>query len=197
MKSEKRTVFGIGINDAGYITRKHAAISGKRKEVWRCPLYDTWRGMMKRCYSSNLHARQPTYIGCTVDAQWHRFSAFREWMVGQEWEGMEIDKDILSPGNKVYGPDFCVLVPCTLNLFLIDRAASRGDLPIGVSILASGRYRAMCSNPFTKKNEYLGLFRTPDGAHSAWRKRKHELACQWADMQADPRIAKALRDRFA
>ena len=35
-----------------------------------------------------------------------------------------------------------------------------------------------------------------DEAHEAWRKRKHELACQWAEIVEDPRLKQALRNRY-
>lgn len=56
---------------------------------------------------------------------------------------------------------------------------------------------ARCNNPFTLARECLGFFQDPDAAHEAWRARKHEHACVYADMQTDPRIAKALRARYA
>jgi hypothetical protein len=63
--------------------------------------------------------------------------------------------------------------------------------------LAGGRFRSYCGNPFTGKVEHLGYFNNPEDAHEAWRQRKHELACRYADEQADERVAKALRERFA
>lgn len=194
MRAKNKLVFGVGISDANYVVQP--SVNGRR--IW-CPLYRVWMSMLFRCYSKNEHARHPTYIGCTVVNEWHSFSVFRAWMLTQDWEGKQLDKDILSPGNKVYGPDTCVFVSQEINKFLTDRGACRGTLPIGVSFESgSGKYRGHCSNPFTgKKSEHLGRYNDPNTAHAAWRRRKHQHACAYADQQIDQRIAQALRERFA
>lgn len=83
-------------------------------------------------------------------------------------------------------------------MFMTDRAAARGEWPIGVSWQKSaGKFKAYCHNPFTCKQEHLGMFTDHDAAHEVWRARKHELSCQYADRQTDPRIANALRKRYS
>lgn len=61
----------------------------------------------------------------------------------------------------------------------------------------TGKFRAQCSNPFTKKLEHLGLFTSEQEAHEAWRKRKLELAHELAAIQTDPRVAKALIEHYS
>lgn len=46
-------IYGIGANDSNYPTRKYDKSDGKRIIVWECPIFVTWKDMMKRCYSSN------------------------------------------------------------------------------------------------------------------------------------------------
>lgn len=119
-------------------------------------------------------------------------------MLAQDWEGKHLDKDILRPANKVYGPDACVFVPGQLNAFLNDRGAARGEYPIGVTWNRQrGKLLARCCNPFTRKLEHLGYFTDSAEAHEAWRARKHQHAIRYADMQTDSRIAAALRTRYA
>ena len=154
--------------------------------------------MLRRCYSSKYQENRPTYAGCAVTPEWHSFSVFRQWMINQDWNGKDLDKDILKPGNKIYGPDTCVFVSARLNGFILDCAAARGKWPIGVrrhDIL--GKFEARCRNPFTGKRDHIGYFKDAEEAHKAWRKRKHALACDYADQQTDPRIANALRNRYA
>lgn len=194
----KRLILGIGVNDADYQVSRNEIVDGKRKDVWRCPYYQAWKDMLCRCYSRRCHGIQPTYSRCRVDPEWHRFSSFRAWMERQEWEGMQLDKDILVPGNKTYSPELCVFVSRNLNSFLTGRGSARGEYPIGVCWHKGiGKFQAVCSNPFSGKNEYIGLFTDAEPAHEAWRKRKHELACKYADMQTDNRVAEALRSRFS
>jgi len=95
-------VYGVGINDADYV-------------VTNCLYYRKWKHMLRRCYSSNFHIQNPSYIGCTVYEEWKVFSNFKQWMMSQDWEGKELDKDILFPGNKVYSPDKCVFVDREVN----------------------------------------------------------------------------------
>lgn len=198
MTEKGKLVLGFGINDSGYPVNAHAVIDGKHKKVWTCPIYRAWKNMLARCYSAKTQARQPTYAGCSVAHEWRSFSAFREWMLGQQWEGNQLDKDILAQGGKVYSPGSCVFVSGDLNNFMNDRGSSRGEWPLGVNWdKARGKFQAKCCNPFTTKQEYLGLFTDPIEAHEAWRARKHEMACIYADQQTDPRIAAALRTRYA
>lgn len=192
MQKRRKLVYGVGVNDSDY--KVFFKLNGKQVT---CPFYETWNGMLKRCYSQKFQAKQPTYIGCYVRSEWHRFMAFREWMSQQDWQGKALDKDLLFPENKFYGPDSCVFVTQQLNSFTTDRAASRGDWPIGVYWgKHAGKFRALCCNPFIGKREHLGYFACPEAAHEAWRKRKHELALQLAAGQTDTRLAKALSIRY-
>ena len=125
------------------------------------------------------------------------FTNFKSWMIVQDWEGKQLDKDILFEGNNLYGPDTCVFVTRMTNMFTIDRGASRGDLPIGVHWRkAEKKFQSLCRNPFTKKQEHLGYFTCEQQAHEAWRKRKLDLAHELAAEQTDPRVAKALINRY-
>lgn len=188
-------VYGVGINDAGYVTQRDVEVGGKRKQVWICPYYRTWKSMLKRCYSGSFQKKYPTYIGCTVTEEWKTFSNFKAWMETQCWEGKQLDKDLLVNGNTEYSPSTCVFIPRVVNMFLTDSGAARGDLPIGVCRI-KGKYMARCNNPFSKKTEYLGLFSCPQEAHLAWKSKKAEHAKRLAEEQADERVKKALLERY-
>lgn len=198
----KKLVFGVGINNSDYAVDKKETIgyvNGKRKQklVWACPFYRAWVGMLRRCYSVKFLEKQPTYKDCSVCEEWLLFSNFRSWMEQQDWEGKQLDKDILGDG-KLYSPESCVFVSQTVNNFVTDRANARGDFPIGVYWNKNAqKFIAQCCNPFsTKKLEYLGLFACPNEAHQAWLARKLELARILAKEQDDPRVAKALVERY-
>jgi hypothetical protein len=198
MRKKGGQVYGVGINDATYPVGIFEKVDGRRKQLWICPIYRAWKDMLKRCYSAKEHVEHPTYAKCSVAPDWLSLSAFRVWMLSQPWEGADLDKDLLSPGNKVYSSDTCIFVPRQLNVFLTDRGAARGEWPTGASRhKASGKFAAQCRNPFIGKNEHLGLFECPDAAHETWLARKHEHACSYADQQTVPRIAAALRTSYA
>ena len=81
--------------------------------------------------------------GCTVDETWHNFQAFAEWYENNYYEipneTMQLDKDILLKGNKVYGPDTCIIVPNSINS-LFKHKKGNIDLPKGVSKIGK-KYR--------------------------------------------------------
>ena len=197
-----KLVWGVGINDLGYRTqvKELTENGGKRirKTVFRCKYYAVWKEMLRRCYSKKLLESRPSYIGTSVCSEWLYATTFRKWMEQQDWYGKCLDKDIVAPGSKLYSPDTCAFVLPATNLFVTARDASRGDYPTGVSLYKRiDKYIARCSNIFTGKLEYLGLFSNPEDAHEAWRKRKHELAQLVAARESDPRVVEALKKRYS
>lgn len=188
----KRLVYGVGINDVSYVVR-----STKNGRAFHCPYYQTWARMLERCYSEKYQENKKAYQGCSVCIDWHTFSNFKSWMKNQNWEGKQLDKDLLVKGNKIYSPETCIFIDRLVNAFILNIKHDRRDLPVGVSFNKDkGKYQSGCSNPFTKGMDYLGYFDCANEAHKAWKNRKHEIACKLADLQADPRVAEALRTRY-
>lgn len=198
-----KLVCGVGVNDLGYRTRVYEELPknrGKRirKIVFLCKYYTAWRNMLTRCYSKKFLESRPSYIGTSVCSEWLSATEFRKWMEQQDWQDKCLDKDIIAPGSKLYSPKTCAFVLNATNLFVIASDAIRGDYPIGVDLCKrTGKYRASCKNLFTGKQEHLSLFSTPEEAHEAWRKRKHELAQLVADTESDIRVVEALKKRYS
>ena len=198
-----KLVHGMGTNDADYVVQRKETIGyvdGKRKQklVWICKYYQAWKGMIQRCYSAKYQKSRPTYAGCSVSEEWLTFSNFKAWMVAQDWEGKQLDKDLLIEGNKVYSPETCAFVTQMVNSFTIDSGAARGEWLIGVNWdKGTNKFRARCHNPFSGEQENLGLVTCELEAHNAWLKRKLELAHELAAIQTDPRVAKALINRYS
>lgn len=188
----KKIVYGVGVNDADYVTETRVKVNGVIVSSWRCPIFSRWRDMIRRCYSEKELSRSPTYRRCTVVNDWLTFYNFKAWMEQQDWQGKALDKDILSEGNKVYGPDTCVFISSKVNNFVLASDASRGDLPIGVSYdKISGMYRAECGKVKLSRHE------TPETAHVEWKAEKNRQAIILASEQSDPRVAQALISRYA
>ena len=187
-----KKVLGVGINDSES-TASHIT-NGK---VYICKHYKIWNDMLRRCYSEKYQKSHPTYVGCSVDPEWHIFSNFRSWAETKNTKGMQLDKDIIFPGNKVYSPKSCVFVTGALNKFLNNSARKRGQFLIGVSLCKrSNKFRSNCSDPFKSKKESLGLFESETEAHEAWRIRKRQHALSYADIQTDDRVSEALKKMF-
>ena len=156
MIAKNKLVHGVGINDADYYVRREVT-EGGNKVIWKCPFYTRWLNMLTRCYYENYQKKYPSYKGCFVCEGWLRFSNFRAWMVQQDWEGKELDKDILIRGNKVYSPQRCVFVERMVNGFILENGRSRGDWPIGVSWNKSmNAFSSKVNNPH---NQEAGEFR--------------------------------------
>jgi len=183
----KKLVYGFGVNDADYKVQP----VGPNGKQHHCPFYKTWQSMLRRAYDPKSRTSLPTYIGVTVCEEWRSFMAFRAWMMEQDWEGKQLDKDILVPGNKVYSPKTCVFVTQGINKLLINNAASRGNWPIGVSWdKRQSRFQSHITE--NGKLRRLGLFHSPHEAHLAWREEKVRLVRKAAEECDDPRVAAGL-----
>ena len=199
----KKLVYGVGVNDLGYATRVWEELpknGGKRsrKLVFKCKYYAVWNHMLERCYSKKYLESYPSYIGTSVCREWVYATAFKSWMEQQEWHDKSLDKDIISPGSKLYSPETCAFVLPATNTFVVACDTIRGDYPIGVCLYKrTGKYIAQCRNPFTEERGHLGYFSTPEDAHEAWRKRKHDLAQLVAAKESDPRVVEALKKRYS
>lgn len=197
MRKRNKLVYGVGINDADYSVQKHENVGGKQRLLWICPFYQRWCGMFQRCYSVKYHIKFPTYLDCSVVPEWHYFMAFRAWMETQDWEGNELDKDVLIRGNKVYSPETCVFVSKAVNYFFNENLNKSRTCPLGVHFRKGwGKYTAACKDVRSGKIKYIGHFDNPQEAHQAWLAFKLKQAYNLAAEQTDQRVAKALIDRY-
>ena len=196
MIAKNKLVHGVGINDADYYVRRDVT-EGGNKVIWKCPFYTRWLNMLTRCYYENYQKKYPSYKGCFVCEGWLRFSNFRAWMVQQDWEGKELDKDLLTSSNKEYSPETCIFVSKEVNRFMTEVKSSRGLYPVGVNFHKdSGKFASSCKDVSTGKRKHLGLFTTPEEAYQVWLAFKLEQAYTLADRQTDKRVAEALIVRY-
>lgn len=161
---KNKLVYGVGINDSPDPVSWYT-LNGKRE---MCKIYSKWVCILQRCYSDYGLAENPSYVGVTICEDWKYFTEFKTWVKGQKWEGLDLDKDILKEGNKMYSPEACCFVPKFLNIFLKDN--KRGDFQLGVHMVHNGKFKAQCR--VDGKVKCLGTFRTPEEAHCAWQTAK-------------------------
>lgn len=106
------------------------------KKLSEIPSYRTWRMMLQRCYDEKVHNTEPRYRDCVVCEEWHSLYNFNEWYLKNHYtvadERIELDKDILVKGNKIYSPDTCVFAPQRINTLIVGANRIRGKFPIGV-----------------------------------------------------------------
>lgn len=158
-------------------------LKGKYKQI-----YKRWYDMHYRCYSNKLHERYPTYIGCSVCEEWHDFSKFMDWYKVNfyeiEGQKIDLDKDILCKGNKVYCPEYCIFVPHEINTMFVNGKNNRGEYPVGVSWDSSkNRFRAHV------RGKKLGRFIKVELAFEAYKTEKEiqikELARKYKESIPD------------
>ena len=138
--------------------------------------YIRWHDMIHRCYNAKFHERQPQYKGCIVCEEWLNYSNFKVWYDQHKIYGMELDldKDILFKGNKVYSPETCCFVPHVINTLFLNCKKNRGYLPLGVHFDKSkGKYRAEMS--FMGEQIKLGTFDTVETAFAKYKEYKEDF----------------------
>lgn len=162
----KRKIYGIGYyNDS----------NGNTKISSSLPSYRTWCRMLERCYSADFLKRRPTYRGCTVCEEWQNLYNFNKWYEENYYtipgQRMNLDKDILAKGNKIYSPETCIFVPSDINMVFTKADSIRGDLPIGVYYdVGHNGYVARVS--FKGKQVYLKQCKCPIEAFLYYKKTK-------------------------
>jgi len=185
-RQHRRLILGLGINDADY--QVYIKLEGRRIT---CHFYRTWVDMLTRCYSPNYHKRRPTYIGCSVVQSWLTFSVFKQWMQQQDWQGKQLDKDLLLIGNKHYSPDTCIFISHALNNLLNVREAARGRYKIGVCwSKTSKKFMSACT--VDSESICLGFFDTEEEAHLTYIKFKQAHVLKIAELQESPKLRQAL-----
>jgi hypothetical protein len=161
--------------------------------------YAAWNKMLERCYSEKRLSTLPTYKNCSVCEEWHNFQVFADWYEKEFYtvgsERMDLDKDILVKGNKVYSPETCIYVPQRINVLVVSGHARRGTLPIGVMKTKNKTYKAVMSHLTGGKQvrKHLGTFDTPEEAFLAYKTAKEAYIKQVADEYKD-KIPKKLYD---
>lgn len=152
--------------------------------------YKVWRDMIIRCYSTNENIRKKfrSYDDCIVCDEWHNFTNFNKWYENNYYcikdEVMEIDKDILNKGNKIYSPETCCIVPSLINQTLEMAKYHRGNSPIGVSYHKStGLYSSNCN--VCGKQKYLGEYKTEIEAFNVYKNFKEKHIKYLAELYKD------------
>ena len=186
LKGKNKLIYSVGINDSAYCT--NPTIDGNQVI---CKYYSTWKSMLRRCYDPKYQAKYPTYIGCTVCEEWLTFSNFKKWMMTQDFEGKQLDKDILVQGNKIYSPDTCIFVSKAINTLFTKSDASRGEYKVGVYFKKdNGKFTAQCQ--VNDKRKFLGYYLTEEEAYQAYKKFKTSHIRNIALEQTDERLKQAM-----
>ena len=167
----------LGVDKNGNVPKTTELKEGKWCITWK---YIKWREMLQRCFDNKLKERYPTYKEVTCCDRWLCFVNFLEDLEALKneynWDDdikLNLDKDILHKGNKIYSLENCVLVPQWINKLFTKSDANRGDCPIGVSYnKASKKYQALCN--INGKKIGLGLYNSLEEAFNAYKVAKEQ-----------------------
>lgn len=179
--SVRRLIYGVATNDSDYKTE--LLIDGKR---FVCPFYMKWTRMLQRCYSEKYTTKNPSYKDVKACYEWLVFSNFKAWMIGQDWNGNELDKDILIQGNKVYSPETCLFVSHEINSLFNNCNNGGKTTKTGVTKRKGlNRFRAR-HNSKGGGAISIGEFDTEKEAFEAYCKYKYSLIKSIAEKQTEP-----------
>lgn len=171
-----KSIFGKGfIGEGQYNITKN----GKRTNE-----YNKWLHMFERIYATEY--KEKCYEGCSICKEWHNFQIFAKWCNENYYEidgeQIQLDKDILIKGNKIYSPETCIFVPEKINYLFRKRGKTKKGLPVGVGrvIKNSFKYISHCKNK-NGKRIYLGSFETTKEAFESYKIYKEKIIKQFAD----------------
>lgn len=167
----------LGVDKNGNVPKTKELKDGKWVTTWE---YNKWQNMLQRCFDNKFKEKHPTYEDATCCERWLCFANFLEdfEILKQEYnwskdEKLQLDKDILHKGNKLYSLENCILVPQWINKLFIKRDNDRGEYPIGVSYdKQNKKYQTHCR--INGENKKLGRYNTPEQASNAYRIAKEQ-----------------------
>lgn len=179
-------VYGIGYLGEGIYKYK------KNGKLTKC--YNVWNNMLMRCYSENFQIKNLSYKDCEVCKEWLNFQRFSEWFENNYYEiegqKMQLDKDIINKGNKIYSPSNCVFVPQRINELFIKSNKIRGNLPIGVC-WSKDENKFIAQVSLNNKPFKIGRFKTKEEAFQSYKNIKEKIIKEIAE-EYKPYIPKEL-----
>ena len=161
-----RSVYGKGYLGVG---KYKATNKGKVNKD-----YAVWHSMIERCYNEECQIKHPSYVGCSVDESWLCFQVFAEWYEenNPKLKGikLELDKDFMVAGNKIYSPSTCKIIPKYANLFLVNGVKNRENNYTGIYWNKNmNKYQVQINDTISHKIVYLGCFASKDEAGKVYK----------------------------
>lgn len=163
--------------------------------------YKTWKHMLDRAlfHYKYGHEIRTNYDDTSVCDEWRNYNIFKKWFEENyyelENERVELDKDILIKGNKIYSPSTCIFVPQKINSLLINKSKTTIDkrrkekntdelgnkLPIGITWRKDKRKYRASLNIGHGKVVNLGSFNTIEEAFDVYKTEKEKRIKQVAN----------------
>ena len=164
-----KTVYGVGyLGDGKY----NGWVNGKPTVE-----YYIWQQIICRCYNENDKEKYGSYYDISeVCSEWLNFQNFAQWYNEHKYEcdgRLHVDKDIKYPGNKLYSPYHCILVPQRINMLFSNKRNKRG--------LPNGIYKSRKGYLAEYNENKLGIYPTVEIAYEVYASEKEKSIRQLAD----------------
>ena len=158
--------YDVTVNGVGYIGVGKYKTTLEDNQKRHTDEYNTWVTMLYRCYcdEDTVYFKESS-----VCKEWLCYQNFAEWYSQNKYEvkgRLHLDKDILFPGNKIYAPDKCILIPQRINMLFMNKTNKR-HLPNGIVKYVNG-YLAKYNE------EELGVYKTLEEAYKVYSSKKKE-----------------------
>ena len=113
--------YDVTVNGIGYIGVGKYKTTRDDNPKRHTDEYNTWVTMLYRCYcdEDTVYFKESS-----VCKEWLCYQNFAEWYSQNKYEvkvRLHLDKDILFPGNKIYAPDKCILIPQRINMLFMNK----------------------------------------------------------------------------
>lgn len=145
---------GVGYNSK----EKHKTVDENLAQTWE---YTLWSFAMKRCYGK--YKKYKSYEDCEICETWHDFQSMADWLTQNKYktkstDSLQLDKDILHPGNRIYSPENCLIVTKEVNMYFLGQ--HRIDSKYGAGVIFSDKskykkFQAMGRNWETGERESI------------------------------------------
>lgn len=160
------------------------------KNLTKSQMCKMYHNMFDRCYRDYYQQHNPAYIGCEVCPEWlDDKENFYDWVSENYYvcgtEQIDLDKDILFKGNKMYSPETCIFAPHTINQLF----ESIGKNSVYLKSLDKWKSEINVDG----KNINLGYFDTEEEAQQQYIRHKEAAIVAKADEYKE-KIPKALYD---
>lgn len=153
--------------------------------------YNLLSNMKTRCYGENQRKQYSCYENCCICYEWlEDAKKFYNWADEHYYtidnlpdSNIQLDKDILVPGNLVYSPDTCMFIPDKMNLFFKSLNKKSVFLPPGVRKLKNEKYQSEIG--IEGKKKIIGIYNTVEEAQEAYKTEKIKECERIADYYKD------------